>query len=231
MPMTANGTSGSSACSAASTHASATALHSRSVTSIGARPSTSRAAMRRNSRRLNRRSPARRWLDVGAPLQRLHRGVDELVAAVLAGELVVVAERLDEPGLVEQAVAQAVGSIRGAGTRARPRRWSRGTSAPRPTTGSGLRRAAAAGGAPSRDRASSESQSRITGSSSWSTRDVRLNPLVSSRSAVRVCSASTNPNAAKSFLGRLARSTARGPPACRGAARRTSRSWIARTVA
>ena len=60
MPMTANGTDGSSGCSAASTQASASAASSRPVISIGARPRMSRAAMRSSSRRLNRRSPARR---------------------------------------------------------------------------------------------------------------------------------------------------------------------------
>src|SRR4029079_1398577 len=50
--------------------------------------------------------PGAAVVDVGAPLQRLPRGIHELAVAVLARELDVVPQRLDEAGLVEETVAE-----------------------------------------------------------------------------------------------------------------------------
>ena len=136
-------------------------------------------------------------LRVARATQRLERRVDELAAVRSRHEIVVVAEDVDELGLAPQRVADdaarpedAARPLGGAGRvaeRSRPR-W------PHASAPSASRRSCSS---PRSGSGVSDSQSRITGRSCCITRErAGRDPSSSSRSAAPVRSTSANPNAA-----------------------------------
>ena len=208
MPITANGSGGSSDASAASRHASASAVSSRPVASSAR---VAEEVARRDAQQLASLEAAQAvapLLLVAAPLERVERVGRRARRGSPRRERVVVGERVDELGMAAQRVADAPGSSRGGGRCARRRPGRRGTvtasdadragpsarrrSCSRPRSGSGV----------------SDSHSRISGSSCCITRERRVSPAVSSRTAARVRSTSVKPNAVRRSCGRLRRQRA-----------------------
>ena len=217
--MTANGTDGSSERSAASTHASASVGELASG-DLGRREAEEVA--RRDAEQLAPLEPPETrasLFDVLAPLQGRDRVVDELAPGTLAS-----ADRRRRPGRRRTraggaARRRACGSTRARGTSARRHRASRGRSPPAWPRASAPRRACAAAAARDRGRASRSSHSRRTGRSCCITRDVRLNPRVSSRSAAPVRREVEEAERGESLLRDLRGERPR-PRASRAAARR-----------
>ena len=139
----------------------------------------------------------------------------------LATSIVVVAEDVDEVGLVQRARRRACGSTRGHGTAAAAAPGeSRKVDASFAARRRPSRRAGAAAAARDRDRATPSSQSRRSGRSCSITRDVRLNPRVSSRERGAGPAGVAEPERREPLLRGVGGDGDRRPRACRAAGRR-----------
>ena len=228
MPITANGSVGRSDASAASSDASASTVSSRSVASSRAYPRRSRVAIRSSSRRLKRRSPSRRcsW----SPR---HSSVSK--ASATRSARVLSTARVSS----SSRVSTNSGCRRRASptTRLAPRRWHARSAAPGASRKVTAREADRAG--PSTSRRSwrsprsgsgvSDSHSRMTGSSSRMTRERRVSPSASSRTAARVRSTSVKPNAARRSSAASGESAPVPARVSRSGAK-NRRSWMPRTA-